>query len=482
LSTASAIRPGGAALFGAKRALARAIGAASRASGRGGGTTLPGRVLLRLEPGAIARLGLGLGDGTTVVSATNGKTTTAGMIAALLAADGRSPVHNRAGSNMTWGVATALLEQEGSEGLFEVDEAWLPRVAAELEPRLIVLGNLFRDQLDRYGEMESLADEWARTVADRVGATEFALNADDPTIADLGRDGEGGRRPGVTYFGIEDAAQALPELQHAFDAKHCRRCGHPYAYERAFVGHLGHYSCSGCGAARPRPEVAATRIELRGMDGSAVTVATPQGEIELELPLPGLYNVYNALAAVAAGLRLGVAPDRIAAALAEMRAAFGRVETIAVDGVATSILLIKNPTGANEVLRTLRLEAERGEIDLWIGLNDRIADGRDVSWIWDADFELLQGAVRRVVCAGTRAPEMALRLKYAGWPTDRIEVIPGIAPSLDRAVSAARHIDGTPAAGISRTAPRLFALPTYTALLELRKLLSERGLAEEFWR
>jgi UDP-N-acetylmuramyl tripeptide synthase len=456
-------------VFGAKVAISRAIGAASRASGRGGGTTLPGRVLLRLEPEAIARLGAGLDRGTTVISATNGKTTTAGMIAAILAADGREPVHNRAGSNMTWGVATALLEQRGSEGLFEVDEAWLPRVTEQLEPSLIVLGNLFRDQLDRYGEMEALADEWAKTVASRTGQSRFALNADDPLIADLGRDAEGERREGVLYFGIEDPSQALPELQHAFDAKHCRRCGHPYAYERAFVGHLGHYSCPNCGAARPQPEVAATAIELRGMEGSRSTVRVPGGEIELELPVPGLYNVYNALAAIAAGLELGVTPERIASALGEMRAAFGRVETIAVGKGSVSILLIKNPAGANEVLRTLLLESQAsGPVDLWIALNDRIADGRDVSWIWDADFELLNGAVRRVVCSGTRAPEMALRLKYAGWPEEAIKVVPGIEASLD--------------ASVADSEGRVFALPTYTALLELRKLLADRGLAKEFWR
>jgi UDP-N-acetylmuramyl tripeptide synthase len=331
-----------------------------------------------------------------------------------------------------------------------------------------VLGNLFRDQLDRYGEMEALAEEWANMAAGRAGRTALVLNADDPLIADLGRDADERPREGVVYFGIEDASQALPELQHAFDAKHCRRCGYPYAYERAFVGHLGHYSCPNCGAQRPRPEVAAMKIELHGMSGSRTTVRTPSGEIELELPLPGLYNVYNGLAAVAAGLRLGVAPERIAAALREMRAAFGRVETIEVAGKPVSILLIKNPAGANEVLRTLRLEAGEEPVDLWIGLNDRIADGRDVSWIWDADFELLSGRVRRVFCAGTRAPEMALRLKYAGWPTDSIEVVPGIEPALDAAVAAAPG--------------RVFALPTYTALLELRKLLAGRGLAQEFWR
>ena len=455
-------------LFGAKLTAARAVGAASRASGRGGGTTLPGRMLLRMAPDAIARLGKRLDRGSTLISATNGKTTTAGMIAATLEADGRHPVHNRAGSNMTWGVATALLEQPGSEGLFEVDEAWLPKVTAQLEPSLLVLGNLFRDQLDRYGEMETLAVEWGKAIAARTGRSRFALNADDPAIADLGREQSGPAREGVVYFGIEDASQALPELQHAFDAKHCRRCGHPYAYERAFVGHLGHYSCPNCGATRPRPDVAATAIELRGMSGSRVTLRTPQGEIKLQLPLPGLYNVYNALAAVTAALELGVPPQTIASSLQTMRAAFGRVETIPIDSSQLSILLIKNPAGANEVLRTLMLEADAEKLDLWVGLNDGIADGRDVSWIWDADFELLASGVRRVICAGTRAPEMALRLKYAGWPERSIEVVPEIEDSLDRALADAPK--------------RLFALPTYTALLELRKLLADRGLAKEFWR
>jgi lipid II isoglutaminyl synthase (glutamine-hydrolysing) len=456
------------ALFGAKRILARAVGAASRASGRGGGTTLPGRLLLRLDPDAIARLGARLHGDVTLISATNGKTTTAGMLAAVLGSADRKPVHNRAGSNMTWGIATALLEQRGSDGLFEVDEAWLPEIAGRLEPSLIVLGNLFRDQLDRYGEIEALAEDWTKVVAERAGRTRFVLNADDPMVADLGRDRDGERRDGVSYFGVEDPSHALAEMQHAFDAKHCRRCGHPYTYERAFVGHLGHYSCPSCGAARPQPDVAATRIELRGMSGSLVTVRHPDGELRLELGLPGLYNVYNALAAVAAGLRLGVAPERVAAALNSARGAFGRVETLAVGEKVMSILLIKNPAGANEVLRTLKLEDGDRGIDLWLALNDRIADGRDVSWIWDADFELLAGAVRRVTCSGTRAAEMALRLKYAGWPQERIAVESQVEASLDQAVAEAPG--------------RLFALPTYTALLELRKLLAARGHAPEFWR
>jgi UDP-N-acetylmuramyl tripeptide synthase len=465
-------------LFGPKLAVARSAGRLSRLSGRGGGTTLPGRLLLRSAPDALERLAPRLTGGSTIISATNGKTTTAGMLAAAMRAEARDPVHNRAGSNMAWGVATALLEQKGSEGLFEVDEAWLPRVSAALEPRLLVLGNLFRDQLDRYGELERLADEWA-VLADSLesAGTGFVLNADDPLIADLGRDRELERRQGVTYFGIEDPSQALPQLQHAHDAKHCRRCGAPYRYARAFVGHLGHYECPACGADRPQPDVSAVGIALLGMEGSRFRVRTPEGEAEIELPLPGLYNVYNALAAIAAALRLGIGLERIRAALAGVEAVFGRVETIPVEGKPVSILLIKNPAGANEVLRTLAQEAEgygaseaaaEGGLDVWLALNDRIADGRDVSWIWDADFELLAGRVRRVTCSGTRAAEMALRLKYAGWPAERLHVVEGIAESLDEAVAQAPG--------------RLFALPTYTALIELRTLLSRRGLAKEFWR
>lgn len=476
-------RPRRSALFGPKVTLARVAGALSRRSGRGGGTTLPGRLLLRLAPDAISRLAVSLEGGSTIVSATNGKTTTAGMIASTLHAAGRVPVHNRAGSNMSWGVATALLEQRGSEGLFEVDEAWLPAVAQELEPRLIVLGNLFRDQLDRYGELERLADAWSALVEGRAGETQFALNADDPLVADLGRDRHGRRRDGVSYFGIEDPSHALPELEHAHDAKHCRRCGAAYSYERAFVAHLGHYSCPNCDADRPVPDVAATEIELEGMEGSRLSVRTPEGELRLRLPLPGLYNVYNALAAITAALRLGLDHDTVHRGLEAMEAVFGRVETIEVSGTSVSILLIKNPAGANEVLRTLRLEAGTGRtgteaaaggdgarrhpLDLWIALNDRIADGRDVSWIWDADFELLAASVHTAVCAGTRAAELAVRLKYAGWPQRAIEVEEHIGRSLDRA--------------LERSDGRLFALPTYTALLGLRNLLADRGLAREYW-
>jgi lipid II isoglutaminyl synthase (glutamine-hydrolysing) len=446
------------------RMLARVARAASRRLGRSGGTTVPGRLLLRLSPAALRRMSAELGDGSVLVSATNGKTTTAAMIAAALDRAGRPLVHNRAGSNMAWGVATALLDagsEPGQLGLFEVDEAWLPGVARQLGPRMLLLSNLFRDQLDRYGELELLADRWAELVAELDGRARFVLNADDPLVADLGRG-----RAGVTYFGVEDDSQALPGMQHAADSKHCRNCGAAYVYEAVYLGHLGRYRCPRCGRERPRPTVAATRVALEGMSGSHIELRTPLGPLSLRLPLPGLYNVYNAVAATAAALELGVPPAMIAEALEGFAGAFGRVETIPINGRRVSILLVKNPAGANEVLRTLTLE--NGSLELWLALNDGIADGRDVSWIWDADFEVLAGRVRRATCSGTRAEEMALRLKYAGVDQDAIAVERDLGGSLDAAVERAA------------TGGRLYALPTYTALLDLRDLLARRGLAKRW--
>jgi UDP-N-acetylmuramyl tripeptide synthase len=268
----------------------------------------------------------------------------------------------------------------------------------------------------------------------------------------------------VSYFGVEDDSQALPGLQHAADSKHCRNCGHAYDYEAVYMGHLGRYRCPNCGRARPEPDVAATEVRLEGMDGSRVVLRTPQGELALKLPLPGLYNVYNAVAAVATALELGVPLATVGVALEGFGGSFGRVETIQIEGKALSILLVKNPTGANEVLRTLTLED--GQLDLWLALNDNTADGRDISWVWDADFELLAGRVRRATCSGTRAEEMALRLKYAGVDAE-LAVDRELGSSLDSALEHA-------------ATDRVFALPTYTALLELRDLLARRGLAKRW--
>jgi UDP-N-acetylmuramyl tripeptide synthase len=447
----------------AKITLARAAGALSRRSGRGA-TSLPGKLLVRMEPHAIGRLAGRLRYGSAVISATNGKTTTAAMVAAILEPSGTRLVHNRAGANMAGGVASALLRAarrggiDGDAGLFEVDEFWLDRVVPELRPRALLLANLFRDQLDRYGELETIADRWAATVA-AAPATRLVLNADDPLVADLGRERAGG--DGITYFGVQDDGVALAGMAHASDSKHCRRCGAPYVYDAVYMGHLGRYHCPTGDAQRPRPDVFATGVVLDGTRGARFELHLGGERARVALPLPGLYNVYNALGAAALAHALGAGMDAIVAGLQTTQAAFGRAETVRVGGRELAILLVKNPAGANEVLRTLALD--EGEHDVLAILNDRIADGRDVSWIWDADFEQLAGRVRRVTCSGTRAAELALRLKYAGVPADRLHVVPALERGLDDALAEG---DG-----------RLVALPTYTAMLALRELLVARGAA-----
>jgi lipid II isoglutaminyl synthase (glutamine-hydrolysing) len=451
----------------AKILAARAVGELARRAGRGGGTSLPGKVLARLEPQAIEQLAGRLAQGTAVISATNGKTTTAAMAASVLERAGVGLVHNRAGANMAGGVASTLLDAarrggaiHGELGLFEVDEFWLDRVGPQLHPRAMLLGNLFRDQLDRYGELETIADRWAALVRSLSG-TQLALNADDPLIADLGRD-----RAEVDYFGIEDPSMALDEMQHASDSKHCRNCGAAYVYDSVYLGHLGRYRCPSCGRQRPDPQVAAEQITLDGTTGATFRLRTPAGTAAVTLPLPGLYNVYNALGAATLCLSLGLTLGQVVAGLATVSAAFGRAERVTVAGRELSILLIKNPAGANEILRTVVLEG--GELDLLLILNDRTADGRDVSWIWDADFELLTGHVRRITCAGTRAAELAVRCKYAGVAPQLLQVTHHLPAALDQALE---HADGG----------RLFVLPTYTALLELREQLARRGHVDQFW-
>jgi UDP-N-acetylmuramyl tripeptide synthase len=463
-------------------AAARAVGGLARATRRGGGTSLPGKVLTRVEPHAIERLAGRLARGSVVISATNGKTTTAAMVSTVLERAGTRLVHNRAGANMVGGVASALAaaarrggrELDGDLGLFEVDEFWLGPVVEELEPRAILLSNLFRDQLDRYGELDIIADRWAELVARRGAASALVLNADDPLVADLGRasaapgpaTAAARAATGALYFGVEDDRLALPELQHASDSKHCRRCGHAYVYETVYLAHLGRYRCPGCGQRRPEPAVVASEVELRGIRSAAFTLTHDGASHRVELPLPGLYNVYNALGAAALCLALDVPLADVAAGLAAVAPAFGRAETIDLGGRPTSILLVKNPAGANEVLRTLTLEGR--ELDVFGVLNDRTADGRDVSWVWDADWEVLAPHVRRMTCSGTRAAELALRMKYAGVDPARLRVVEGLEAGLDAALAEG---DGP-----------LYALPTYTALLELRELLARRGQAREYWR
>ena len=445
-------------VFPAKVAAARAAAGLSRRAGAGGGTSLPGKLLLRMAPDAIPRLSRRIAGGTVVVSATNGKTTTSKMLAAMLEPE-RRLCRNSAGANLASGVASALLACRGADlGVFEVDEAALEAVAPALAPRVLGLGNLFRDQLDRYGELEAVAARWRRISA--AGPWRLVRNADDPLVAGLpGNDGS-------LSYGIDDPSVALPGLPHAADSKWCGVCGERLRYDAVYLGHLGAWACPACGNARPALDVSATGVAFDGLDGTGFTLRTPLGERRVNMPLPGLYNVYNALAAVAMACAMGDVPlERMAAGLEAFGPAFGRFERVSVDGHEAVLVLSKNPAGANEVIRTLAHDPAPKR--LVVALNDRIADGRDVSWIWDVDFELLAGGVESVVTSGTRAAEMAVRLKYAGVDPDLVRVEPDLAAALDTALATGSG----PA----------YVLTTYTAMLELRGALTRRGVVPPYW-
>ena len=440
---------------------ARALGGISRLARRGGGTTLPGKALWKLDPNAVDRLATGLADGVALMSATNGKTTTTAMAAEILGSEHRL-AWNRAGANLLSGIASALVDSRKADlGLFEVDEAALPEAVARLRPRVVTLGNLFRDQLDRYGELELVAERWRAAVAALPQETMLVVNADDAVVADLA-DG----RPNAVRFGLDDPTHARPRLQHAADSKYCLRCGAPYEFAAAYVGHLGDYRCPRCGHARPPLDVAARDIELRGLQASRFTLSTPAGDAPVDLALPGLYNVYNATTAAALSLSVGASLEDVRSGLARFGAAFGRFERIRAGGKSVVLLLIKNPAGANEVVRTLETGIPPVLI---VALNDAIADGQDVSWIWDVDFEPLLDHVGLVIVSGDRAAELGLRMTYGGLPQGRLEVIPSLEAALDRGL------------GLVEAGTELVVLPTYTAMLALRGVLTDRGAVRPYW-
>ena len=440
---------------------ARVLGGLSRIARRGGGTTIPGKALWKLDPSAVDRLAAALADGVVVMSATNGKTTTTAMAAEILGDEHRL-AWNRAGANLLSGIASALVDARKADlGLFEVDEGALPEAVVRLRPRVVTLGNLFRDQLDRYGELELVAERWRAAVTALPEETMLVVNADDAVVADLA-DG----RPKAVRFGLDDPTHARPRLQHAADSKYCLRCGTPYDFAAAYVGHLGDYRCPSCGHARPPLDVAARQIELRGLQASRFVLSTPEGDVPVDLALPGLYNVYNATAAAALALAVGASLEEVRSGLARFGAAFGRFERIRAGGKSVVLLLIKNPAGANEVVRTLETGIPPVLI---VALNDAIADGQDVSWIWDVDFEPLLDHAGLVIVSGDRAAELGLRMTYGGLPHDRLEVNPSLGAALDRGL------------GLVEAGTELVVLPTYTAMLALRGVLTDRGAVRPYW-
>jgi lipid II isoglutaminyl synthase (glutamine-hydrolysing) len=450
--------------------LGKTAGGLTRRMGRGGGTALPGLVAMRIDPGMVGKLGRQLAGGRVVVTGTNGKTTTSHLLAEMLRQAAVPYLHNREGSNMLRGFASMLLEEAGvggrlggqrtSVGLFETDEATMPGAVRALQPKVLVFTNLFRDQLDRYGEVDTVAGFWREALASAPKDSTLVLNADDPSVAELA----GGWTGPVHWFGLNDPAMA-EDGGGAFDARWCRVCGGSFRYGAQYFAHVGIWRCEGCGRERPEPETAATGVAL-GLDSAEFTVP---GLGEVRLAVTGLYNVYNALAAVAAARVLGLPDAAIVGGLAATAAAFGRQEVIVLEGRRVRLVLAKNPAGANQVIRWLAALGRQGAgLRVAVLLNDRLADGQDVSWIWDVDYDVIAPHVKTAWAGGVRAEDMALRLKYAGWPEPS-----GVAHEPSRLLDAL--LAGTPAG------EDVFVIPTYTAMLDLRAELAHRGAAGQFW-
>lgn len=430
-----------------------------------------GRALLAADPAALGTLARRLPGGCTLVSATNGKTTTTNLLAEIARAGGHDPVVNHLGANMPGGVCAELIGRSrrgaltADLGVFEADELWLDHMIEPLAPRVVVLGNLFRDQLDRMGELDRVAARWRACVAGLDPSTVLVVNADDPRVCQLAA-----AHPSVLYVGLADHDRVVPLI--GSDVPDCLHCGAALTYEGVHVGHLGQWSCPACDDRRPpRPAVEASDVTVHGLSGASFTLtvrapgAVTAASGRVQLSVPGRFNVANAVAAAGAALALGYPVPVIVAGLSRSAGAFGRSERLQIGAQALTLVLAKNPCGFDEVITML--VSEPGPLDLLFVLNDRDLDGRDVSWIWDSDVERLAPHVAAVTCGGSRAAEAAMRLDYAGVDASAIEVVDGIAAPMQRALQRA----GGP----------VVAIANYSAMLDLRETVAEQGHAPRYW-
>jgi UDP-N-acetylmuramyl tripeptide synthase len=439
-----------------------------RSCGLGQGSNLPGRIARKIDSSLIRCLSKQCRYGVLAVSGTNGKSTSCGFVGSILKAANFKAIHNRQGANLVTGITASLVDACSWSGrlnadycLFEVDEASLPLVANEAIILAAVITNLFRDQLDRFGELDTsakLIDQGIRT-----NSSTAILNADDPNVAQLAR---GCPR---MYFGIENIVDSAHKSAAAFAATtssqrelaYCPNCEHEFVYSRTFFGQLGHYFCPECSYSRPEPEVKAVNVTLSAAS-SHFSLVFPSESIQVTIPLPGLYNVYNALAAAALSHYLRLPAVIVKTGLENYSTLFGRTESIEINGDSVLVQLIKNPAGASQVLESVA-QAKHGP--MLIAINDNFADGRDVSWLWDADFEQLENWEHPIVVSGNRAPDMAVRLKYVGIPTKQIVVETRLKSALSKALALCSNNGGQ----------TLYVLPTYTCLLELQKIFKRMG-------
>ncbi len=437
-------------------------------SKKGGGTALPGIISLTIDPKIIKSLTSQLPKGVVIISGTNGKTTTARILATILSNAHIKFIHNRAGSNLLRGIAATLVQKSTFNGkidaqiaLFETDEATLPLLIERTTPAVIIITNLFRDQLDRYGEIDTIYQKWQKAVSGLPKNSILLLNADDPAIAALVKS----TNASVFYYGIDDKRVGDNKLSRFADSKYCSWCATPLDYELVYISHLGHYTCKNCGQKRPQVTFISDSINLMGLSGSQFNLHLKNQLLPINFGIPGLYNIYNALAAASAAYLLSIDHQTIKKSLESFKAAFGRVEELNIDHRKVIMFLVKNPTGFNEVIRTLFAEVNKKS--LLIAVNDLLADGRDVSWLWDVDFEKMADKTDKVIAAGTRAYDLGLRLKYAG--VSDVIIKQGLNEALTELFIAA---------GENQT---VYILPTYTAMLEIRKKLAKVSKTGHFW-
>ena len=442
---------------------------ASRVSGRGGGQSLPGMVARRLDPDILDALVGARGLPVVAITGSNGKTTTARFTAAILRGAGLTAHHNRAGANLVQGVTSLAVAAADLRGripdgvlVVEVDEGALARVVPELRPRALLVTDLFRDQLDRYGELYAVADaidSVARALpADRA----LIVNGDDPLVALLAPERQGRR----IVFGF-DLDRSTDRISRAADTIRCPRCRADLAYDHVYLSHMGAYRCLECGFARPALDVAVTALEVRGLGETWLRLRTPRGELEITVPQSGVHIAYDAAAAVAIALGLDVDVAGAPAALASVGPAFGRLEQIQAGERRIVLGFAKNPTSFNTTLRALATEGLPRQ--LLVAASNTLVDGEDFAWLWDVDFEGAAAGVERVTVSGLRADELANRLKYAGVDPARMSVVEDRREALDAALA------GIPAGGT------LTILAGYTPTIELREEMRRRGWVGRYW-
>lgn len=419
--------------------------------GMGAGETWPGEIALWLRPDITAALADKLADGVILVAGTNGKTTTSLMVKTILEHIGDSVVHNATGANLLNGIVSSFIRNadwlgrvRADVGIFEIDENSLPVLLGYITPKRVMLLNLFRDQLDRYGEVDVIVEKWTRALSKLSRDTVCILNSDDPGIAYIGKSVQGK----IIYFGVQDPSKYLRVREHATDSTFCPNCGKRLTYDGVYYSHIGVWHCSSCGNRRPQPNV-----------------------YHWPSVLPGLYNLYNTLAAVALAKSLGIPDTEVKKSLRSFAPAFGRQEEMRIGEKTVKLFLSKNPAGFNASIRTV---LEMGASELLFVLNDRIPDGRDVSWIWDVDFETVPDSAT-VLVSGDRAYDMGLRMKYSrsagagsGKKTGRKNSAePRIFPVLGDALTYAQTL---------RTGKPIYILATYSAMLDVRQILKGRKI------